>query len=118
MLFSDAHTFVTHELLYKLEETDPAAINHGSCDTWANMMAVWVGGFPLWIDTIIDADEFPLDELPRVGHCVLVFEGRYYDSEHPAGVESLLALAGFDEEQCLRYAEFDLPAAAWLKGAP
>lgn len=60
---------------------------------------------PCGLDSIIDADEFPIDEQPRVGHCVLHFDGRWYDSEHPDGVEHVLVLAGFDEStaQTLAY---------------
>jgi hypothetical protein len=94
-----AAAIVTAEMLAALGSSDPAAINCGACDEWARRMQELVGGQAIWLDSIIDADEFPIDEQPRVGHCVLELDGRWYDSEHPAGVEHALLLAGLDAAQ-------------------
>jgi hypothetical protein len=58
---------------------DPAEINRGSCDEWANAMADLVGGYGLWLDTIWE----------DVAHCVLVLNGRYYDAAHLDGIDDI-----------------------------
>lgn len=98
MRFADAFALVTADLLAALGHTDPAMINRGNCDEWANRMQSIVGGRAMWLDSIVDVDLFPIDDMPCVAHCVLEHEGRWYDSEHPNGVEHVLVLAGFDED--------------------
>ena len=93
MMFADAHTFVTYDLLFWMRRTDPAVINRGNCEEWAERMALWVGGCAVWLDTLIDVDEFSVDDMPNIAHCVLEWNGRYYDSEHPNGVDDILELA-------------------------
>ena len=76
---------------------DPSSINKGRCDEWANRVAAAVpGATAVWLDSIIDADDFPIDAQPRVGHCVVEYAGRWYDSEHPLGVDDVGLLAGLD----------------------
>jgi hypothetical protein len=62
-------------------------INCGECETWAEMAASLTGGKALWLDTILDVDPDETDLL--VNHCVLVLDGRYYDSQHPDGVDDV-----------------------------
>lgn len=94
-----AITETTAALLKTLEVEDPAAVNHGHCEVWATRVARRAGGKVVWLGDLIDADQYPIDQQPRIGHCVLFLEGRFFDSEHPAGVEDVLLLAGFDADQ-------------------
>lgn len=48
MRFTDAFGRVTSDLLAVLGQTDPATINRGNCDTWANRMQALVGGHAVW----------------------------------------------------------------------
>lgn len=46
-------------------------INNGHCDAWAERAAELLpGGFATWVDTY---------------HCVLVYDGRFYDADCPEG---------------------------------
>lgn len=85
---------VTHELMALRGCTAPREINRGLCDLWANMVMSRAGGEARWLDSMINVDEFPVDDQPLIAHCILIFEGRYYDSEHLDGVEDVLILAG------------------------
>lgn len=93
-----AAALVTTAMLHELGTTDLAAINRGNCDEWANRMAAIVGGRAIWLDSLIDVDEYPVDDMPNIAHCVLELNGRYYDSEHLEGVDDVLMLAGFVAE--------------------
>lgn len=49
-------------------------INNGHCEAWAQRAAELIpGAFTAWID-------------PDVDHCVLVYDGRFYDADCPDGV--------------------------------
>ena len=108
---------VTEEILARVGLVDPAAINRGLCDEWANRVAEMTGGDAIWLDSLIDADLFPIDEQPRIGHCVVHLEGRWHDSEHPDGVEHCLMLAGFDADDARRYAHL-VDATAYRPEVP
>lgn len=60
-------------------------INCGYCDTWAETVAESFGGEAVWLDTL---NEKFGDKGLDVRHCVIVLNGRYYDSQHPNGVDS------------------------------
>lgn len=60
-------------------------INCGYCETWAETAADSFGGKAIWLDTL---NENFGDKGLDVCHCVLVLNGRYYDSQHPNGVDS------------------------------
>ena len=50
-------------------------VNNGHCAAWAKRAAELVpGSFTAWID-------------PAVDHCVLVYDGRFYDADCPDGVD-------------------------------
>jgi len=68
-------------------EGDPTAwdINCGYCEEWAEHAAKRFGGEAVWMDKI--NPNFGDDGL-SVRHCVLILNGRYYDSQHPDGVDS------------------------------
>lgn len=61
-------------------------INCGQCDAWAERAATLVGGAPVWIDSM-EVGSAEVD-----AHCVLSLGGRFYDSQHPAGVDDVKAM--------------------------
>lgn len=70
----------------------PEAINTGRCEAWAQAASAAVGGVPVWVGDLVDVDAYPIDDQPRIGHCVLDLGGRYYDSEHLDGVPDVLLM--------------------------
>ncbi len=78
---------VTEEILDRMREDgfyyqgqlrhDPVVwdINNGHCEAWASRAAELIpGAFTAWID-------------PAVDHCVLVYDGKFYDADCPRGVD-------------------------------
>jgi hypothetical protein len=57
-------------------------INCGWCENWATAASDKYGGEPEWLDQID-----PL--FSSLNHCILIKDGRYYDSQHPDGVDDL-----------------------------
>lgn len=55
-------------------------INCGLCEEWAEAARLVVGGDCVWLDQVDDAYQ-------DVAHCVLLLDGRYFDSQHPSGVD-------------------------------
>lgn len=90
-LIAEIHQDVTNEILLGLGVRDDEwTINCGSCEDWALLMIERLG------EAGIEARELWLEEQPGydidVSHCVVVVEGRYYDSQHPYGVDDLSEL--------------------------
>ncbi len=56
-------------------------INCGACDEWAEEARKLVGGEVWWVDQLLPVDP------EEVCHCVLALGGKYYDSQHPDGVD-------------------------------
>ena len=88
-------TQVTEEILERMRRTgfkyrgrlryDPLVfdINDGHCDSWAHRAAELLpGAFAAWID-------------PQ--HCVLVYDGKFYDADCPQGTEHWNMLPMFAE---------------------
>lgn len=80
---------VVYAGLYK---TDAYHINCGLCEDFAIDLIVVMGGDPYrgsddiwmaWHDEMPDCTE---DEATWHAHCFVVYQGRYYDSEAPEGV--------------------------------
>ncbi len=61
-------------------------INCGDCEDWAVGARKLLGGQEVWLEELIDLE--PED----LCHCVLLLDGRYYDSQHPDGVTNIEAL--------------------------
>jgi hypothetical protein len=62
-------------------------INNGYCDSWALRAAELIpGAFTAWID-------------PDVDHCVLVYDGKFYDADCPDGVDKWSELPMFADPQ-------------------
>lgn len=60
-------------------------INSGWCEEWAERAQSAVGGEIVWLDQVgFDPLEF--------AHAVLDLDGRFYDAQHPDGVDELNAL--------------------------
>lgn len=60
-------------------------INCGSCETWADAVTGLIpGAEALWDDQL---PGFNLTSYDAGDHCVLVYEGRYYDAECHLGVD-------------------------------
>lgn len=72
------------ERLYGLDSED---INHGCCDDFAGDISRTVeGAEPVWDD-----------ELGGQGdHCLIVYRGRFYDSETPDGVDDFRELPHYN----------------------
>ena len=58
-------------------------INNGWCDAWADRASDLIpGAFPVWVDT---------------EHCVLVYNGRFYDADCLQGVTDYKELPMFND---------------------
>lgn len=67
-------------------------INDGRCEEWGERALRIVGGEGFWLDNFIDVDQYPVDDMPPIDHYVLRLEGRFYDSQHPDGVDDVMQL--------------------------
>jgi hypothetical protein len=79
-----------------------SSINHGMCEEFAEEICRRLSGAEaFWGDELAteqDAeDEALMDELRY--HKVVKFEGRYYDSEHPEGVDDFRTMSTFKDPQ-------------------
>ena len=70
--------------IFQIEGDDICAwdINCGWCNEWAETASKKYGGEVCWLDEL---DHISLREV-SVDHCILVMKGKYYDSQHPNGV--------------------------------
>lgn len=58
-------------------------INTGLCERWAKEAAKRLGrGEAIWLEDMMPSEQ-------AHGHCVLLLDGRYYDSQNPEGVDSI-----------------------------
>lgn len=62
-------------------------LTHGACDVWANEFINRIGGEIFWLD----------EEYENCFHCVVKYEGKYYDAECSDGVEKIEDIPFFQE---------------------
>lgn len=74
-------------------ETTPYTINQGMCDQFAEDVRELIEGAEAhWGDELTNED----DNQEQFGyHCIVHYEGRYYDSEHPDGVSDFRQISAF-----------------------
>lgn len=109
---------VTRRMLSKMPASATAwDINDGRCEDWAQEALVALGGNPIrgiggnvyWFDEFIN-DMMRAEGLPEtdedgehpIAHAVLSYAGRWYDAQHPRGVNTLSSLSitqGIDRQQ-------------------
>ena len=73
----------------------PQQINNGMCGDFAEDLAYIGFGQPIWGDDCIGDDWWSLEVLAlpdwmshyAPGHCFIVFDGKFYDSECPQGCD-------------------------------
>ena len=111
---------VTARILDKMPAGSTAwDVNNGLCEDWAQEALIALGGDPIrggggnvyWFDQfrneMLRAEGLPeVDEdgMSPISHAVLSYAGRWYDAQHPGGVDTLSALAitqGIDRQQWL-----------------
>ncbi len=89
--FHVQYNVVTGEPMDELRH-DPTVwdINNGCCEEWAELAADRIpGAFTVWID-------------PDVDHCVLCYDGKFYDADCPDGVDRWGQLPMFANPQLER----------------
>lgn len=65
----------------RFDRPQPFNINGGHCEDWALLAVAAVGGEECWLDTFKTTADW--------SHCVLRFNGKYYDSLHLDGCRTL-----------------------------
>lgn len=71
-------------------------INCGMCDQFAADIAYLIeGAVDIWGNELCpeDMDESEVDDYAY--HCIVVYQGRYYDSQHPRGVDCFTEITAF-----------------------
>jgi len=69
----------------------PREINRGNCDTFANQIETLGFGEAVWGDELspedwsFSSEDWFTNYAPY--HCLILYQGRYYDSECPEGVK-------------------------------
>lgn len=63
------------------DRPEPHEINNGGCENWAIKAVELFGGEEVWLDTFKTCADW--------AHCVVKWQGRYYDSIHPDGARTL-----------------------------
>lgn len=81
------------ELYQLLYNVDAYSINCGMCEDFAaDVCSLVKGAEQFWGDELINEDDDP-DEYAY--HNIVRYQGRYYDSEHPNGVDDFREIAAF-----------------------
>ena len=100
---------VTHTMLRTMPATATAwDINDGQCEDWARAALTALGGDPIrgvggdvyWFDEFLN-EMMRAEGLPEtdedgdhpISHAVLSYAGRWYDAQHPRGVDTLSSLS-------------------------
>lgn len=74
----------------------PYEINCGKCEDFAFEITDKIKGSHFnWGDELINEDEDP-DQYAY--HCIIFYKGKYYDSEHPYGVEDFRNISAFKNQ--------------------
>ena len=88
------------DLYEKLYRTDAYNINCGMCEDFAYDVLDLIGkgddSFAAWGDELTGPDDDP-DQYAY--HCIVVYKGRYYDSQHPEGVDDFRTISAFQGDQ-------------------
>lgn len=92
------------ELYFGLYRVNDYQINCGLCEDFANdVVTLFPEAEALWGDEVIDAGDDP-DQYAY--HCIIRYEGRYYDSQHIEGVDDFRDISAFNPS--IRKANSDL----------
>lgn len=94
------------ELYAALYNVDAYHINCGLCEDFAHDVIDLLGGavykgpkkkrlFAAWGDELIDQEKEDSDKYAY--HCIVCYHGRYYDSEHPQGVDDFRDISAFGD---------------------
>lgn len=59
-------------------------VNNGWCEEWAGLAEVATGGESVWLEDVLNNES--------LAHCVLEFEGRYFDSQCMMGTSYPISL--------------------------
>lgn len=91
------------DLYQRLYEQDAYHINCGMCEDFAHDVLNLMGQSPYdehnpecfaaWGDELIGPKDDP-DQYAY--HCIVCYKGRYYDSQHPEGVDNFRNISAFD----------------------
>lgn len=92
------------KIFLEVYATDAYDINRGMCENFAESIEELVpGAVAAWGDTLLGED-YVDDDFDRYGyHCVIVYEGRYYDSQHPQGVDDFRDISAFHSNPVIGY---------------
>lgn len=81
---------------------DPSVINQGSCDEFAYAVEQQIeGSEAVWTDMWIDCTPPDCSEIFKglcLSHCFIEYDGEYYDSECPKGVNHPIQLPFFEKQ--------------------
>lgn len=85
---------VIRQVLVDLEVVDPVDVNNGNCEAFADLVASRVPGARVLWDWEAPSKTDPANDFAWV-HCFIHYEGKFYDSECPDGVEDWTQLPLF-----------------------
>lgn len=78
--------------------TTAYSINSGLCEEFAHDVAAIIpGAEALWGDEVADPAVDDLDTYAY--HCIVRYDGRFYDSEHPQGVADFRDMTAYGTEK-------------------
>lgn len=78
--------FALSNLYCRLYNISTHTINHGLCEDFAHDLAsLFPGAIAAWGDAFLPEDAPEEDFEFYTWHCVVLYQGKYYDSEHPWG---------------------------------
>lgn len=85
------------ELYEKLYQVDAYHINCGLCEDFgADLKSLFPEAISDWGDYFTNKDED--DDVEKyMYHCIVFYQGKYYDSEHPQGVENFRDISAFHQ---------------------
>ena len=87
---------IKHLLATKFKDFEPSEINHGNCEDFALELTTLIPEADMyWAEDWFEVDMFSVRDSMSLGHCFVVFKGRFYDSERPEGVDNPLDLPFF-----------------------
>jgi hypothetical protein len=91
---TEAVTFLARAFVTAFSYT-VADINRGDCELFAAWLILFIGGGEIfWGDELTNPNE-DVDKYSY--HCFVRYEGRFYDAEHPYGVDDFRELAAFQD---------------------
>lgn len=77
---------------------DAYQINRGDCELYACCLEfIFPGAEALWGDNLLSEAEYAKEHLRAkyAYHCITKYKDKYYDSEHPFGVDDFRVMSAF-----------------------